>query len=96
MAGQQQSNGEGIRPQGWMIVDPGSSVVTADGEEIGNVRERTPLYLQIRVHRDLLNDVEMYVPNELVQGVEGGRVYLTRTSEQLAAMDLTTPPVLRS
>jgi hypothetical protein len=95
MTSESKPDGDGISPQGWMIAEPGSPVVTADGEEIGSVRERTPLYLQVRAHRDLLNDVEMYVPNELIQTVEGGRVLLGRTREQLEAMDLTTPPALK-
>ena len=95
MTTNRESSGDSIEPQGWMIAEPGSPVVTAEGEEIGNVRERTPLYLQVRAHKDLLSDVEMYVPGELIQAVDGGRVYLSRTREQLEAMDLTTPPALK-
>jgi hypothetical protein len=95
MAREAEQDGDPIKPQGWLIVDPGSPVVTADGQEIGSVRERTPHYLEVRVHRDLLNDVEMYVPNELVQAFEGGQVFLSRTREQLERMNLTTPPALQ-
>jgi hypothetical protein len=95
MTHEAERDGDPIKPQGWLIADPGSPVVTADGEEIGSVRERMPHYLEVRVHRDLLNDVEMYVPGELVQAVEGGRVILSRTREQLERMNLTTPPALK-
>jgi hypothetical protein len=65
--------------------------VTADGEETGSVGERMPHYLAVRVHHDLLNDVEIYVPSELVQAVEGGRVILSRTREQLERTNWPPP-----
>ncbi|MGH2600893.1 MAG: PRC-barrel domain-containing protein [Dehalococcoidia bacterium] len=85
----------GIKDQNWFIVDPGSTVVTADGEEIGSVRERMPQYLEVRVHKNLLADEEMYVPRTLVDRVEDGRVILDRTRGQLEEMDLTTTPALK-
>lgn len=95
MTDEAQTVPDGIKPQGWMIADPGSPVLAADGEEIGSVRERTPHYLQVRAHQGLLKDVEMYVPGEFVASVEAGRVQLSHTREQLEAMDLTTPPALK-
>ncbi len=86
---------DGIRDQNWAIVDPGSTVVTADGEEFGSVRERMPHYLELRVRKNLLSDVELYVPRELIDRVDGDRVVLNRTATELNDMDLSKPPALR-
>jgi hypothetical protein len=84
-----------IDATGWEHFDPGATVVTADGEEVGTVRERMPQYLQVRKKKNLLADEEMYVPRELIDRVEQGTVYLGRTSAELEEMHLTTPPALQ-
>ena len=87
--------GEAIRATSWEHFDSGASVITADGEELGTVRERMPHYLEVKAGRNLLTDVEMYVPRELVDRVEEGKVYLNRTSTEVKEMDLKTPPALQ-
>ncbi len=84
-----------IKATGWEHFDAGATVLSADGEEIGTVRERLPQYLQVRVSRNLLTDEEMYVPRTLVERVEGDKVYLNRSSAELEEMDLKTPPALQ-
>ena len=83
-----------IKPQEWSIVDPGAQVITSDGQEFGHVRETMPTMLHIKVRKSLLTDVEMYVPREFVDRVEGENVYLNRTADELNQMDLETPPAL--
>lgn len=87
---------DGIKDQNWAGFDPGTSVVTADGEDFGTVREKMPHYLTLRAHKNLLTEVEMYVPRELIDRVEGDRLILTHTADQLRDMDLTKPPALRA
>jgi hypothetical protein len=87
--------GEAIKAAGWEHFDSGSTVIAADGEEVGTVRERTPLYLQIRAAKNLLADVELYVPRDFVDRVEGDTLVLNRTSQELSEMDLSTPPALQ-
>jgi hypothetical protein len=87
---------DGIKDQNWAGFDPGSSVVTADGEDFGTVREKMPQYLTLRAKKSLLEEVEMYVPRDFVDRVEEGRLVLTHTADQLREMDLTRPPALRA
>lgn len=87
---------DGIKDQHWAIVDSGSKVVTADGDEIGTVREKMPTYLTLRVKRDLLTEVEMYVPRDMIDRVEGDSVHLARSGAEIETMDLTKPPAMRS
>ena len=84
-----------VKEQGWMLVDPGSSVVTADGDEVGTIRELTPHYVQVRAKRNVLSDVEMYIPNDIVEGSQDGQLRLMVTKAALEEMDLTTPPALK-
>jgi hypothetical protein len=88
-------DGEAIAVSGWEHFDPGATVVSADGEDLGTVRERMPHYLEVRAEKNLLTDVEWYIPRALVERVEGTRVVLNRTAAELRAMDLSTPPALQ-
>lgn len=72
----------------------GSEVYTADGEKYGTVRDKAETYLQVRVPNNALTDVEAYVPRDFIARVEGESVYLDKTAEELAAMDLSTPTTL--
>lgn len=82
----------GIKDQGWAAFDPGSTVVSADGDEIGTVREKMPLYLVLRAKRNLLSEVELYLPREHIDRVESDRIVLSRTAAEIEKMDLTRPP----
>ena len=86
---------DGIKDQNWAIVDPGSDVVTSDGEKFGSVREKMPHYLTLRVRRNLLSEIEMYVPRDFIERVEGDRIVLSRSAAELEEMDLTVPPALK-
>lgn len=87
--------GDAIKATGWEHFDSGATVITADGEELGTVQERMPQYLEVKAERNLLTTVEMYVPRNLVDRVEEGKVYLNRTSAEVKEMDLKTPPALQ-
>jgi hypothetical protein len=87
---------DGIKDQNWAGFDPGSTIVTADGEEFGSVREKTPHYLILRAHKNALEEVEMYIPREFVTRVEGDRVVLAHSAAQLRELDLTKPPAVRA
>jgi hypothetical protein len=84
-----------IQPQNWQIADEGAKAYAVDGEELGTVRETLPDCLNIKVHDGWFKDVEMYVPRDLIDRVEGGDVYLRASKDDLNAMDLSTPPALR-
>lgn len=86
---------DAIEATGWEHFDSGATVISADGEEVGTVRERMPQYLQVRKKKNVLADEEMYVPRELIDRVEQGTVYLGRTAAELEEMNLTTPPALQ-
>jgi hypothetical protein len=86
---------DAIPVSGWEHFDPGATVVSADGEELGTVRERMPHYLELRAEKNLLADVEWYLPRAFVERVEERRVVLNRTAAELREMDLSTPPALQ-
>jgi hypothetical protein len=54
-----------------------------------------PQYLELRAEKNLLTDVELYVPRDFVERVDSDRVVLNRTSAELKEMDLSTPPALQ-
>jgi hypothetical protein len=85
----------GIKEQTWFIFDDGAQVVTADGEDYGTVKEKTPQYLTLRVPQNLLTHAEVYVPREFVAQAEGDRVTLQYSKAELEEMDLTKPPAVR-
>jgi hypothetical protein len=87
---------DGIKDQHWFLFDDGAQVVTADGEEWGTVRTKTPHYLTLRVRENLFADAEVYVPRDLVDRVEGDQVMLRRSKAELEKMDLTKPPAVRA
>ncbi len=86
---------DGIKDQNWAIVDPGSEVVTSDCEKFGTVREKMPHYLTLRARRNLLSEIEMYLPRDFIDRVDGDRIVLSRSAAELAEMDLTVPPALK-
>lgn len=81
-----------IKSEEWTLVDQGADVHDSEGERIGTVRESMPSYLLIKVKLNLLSDVEMYIPRELVQHVTSEKVHLNITKDSLESRDLTTPP----
>jgi hypothetical protein len=84
-----------IKPEQWMIANPGAVVLDAAGQEIGTVRETLPEYLQLKVKENLLTDIELYLPRELVSHATHDRVHVAHTLDELKQMNLTTPPALR-
>ena len=89
-----EPDSDAIQVSEWAHFDSGATVVSADGEDIGTVRERMPHYLEVRAKWNLLADVELYIPRDLVEQVDGDRVRLNRTSAELHEMDLATPPTI--
>jgi hypothetical protein len=87
--------GAAIKVTGWEHFDVGATVISADGEEIGSVQERMPHYLELRAEKNLLADVEVYIPRNFVERIEGNRIMLNRTSADLHDLDLSTPPALQ-
>jgi hypothetical protein len=72
----------------------GSDVQTADGEKYGTLYEVGEGYIQVRVPQGALTDVERFIPRDLVGGVKGDVVVLTKSRDELDALDLTTPPTI--
>jgi hypothetical protein len=91
----QDQDPDGINDSNWFLFDEGNQVVTADGEEYGSVRTKTPHYLMLRVRKNLLTDEELYVPRDFVATVRGDQVTLRYSKTELEKMDLTMPPAVR-
>jgi hypothetical protein len=72
----------------------GSEVQTADGEKYGTLYEISDSYIQVRVPQGAFTDVERFVPRDLIDRVQDDVVVLTRSKEQMDALDLTTPPAV--
>ena len=72
----------------------GSEVQTADGEKFGTLYEISESYIHVRVPQGALTDVERFVPRDLIDSVQNDVVVLTKSKEQLDALDLTTPPAV--
>jgi glutamyl/glutaminyl-tRNA synthetase len=92
----QDPTNQDIKPQNWLAVDDGATVFASDGEEYGTVRETMPEYLLLRRRRSLLEDIEVYVPRDLIERSERTEVHLKWSAAELDEMDLTTPPAIQS
>jgi hypothetical protein len=73
-------------PASWKVVEPGWEVVAADGDEIGHTDEvvgdlEADIFTGLKIHTHLLSRVK-YVPSELVDRIEEGRVMLTLSKDE--------------
>lgn len=72
----------------------GSEVQTADGEKYGTVYELGDGYIHVRVPQGALTDVERFVPRNLIDSVREDVVVLSKSRDELEALNLTTPPTI--
>ena len=84
----------------WLVVEPGWSVVAADGSEIGYVQEVVgdddkDIFDGIAVSTSLVSETR-YVPSEKVGPIYEGRVELTVASNEAGELErfLEPPPSL--
>lgn len=84
-------------PVSWFVIEPGWKVVTADGKEVGEVREvvgdtGADIFDGLVVVKGLLRRAK-YVPAENVNGIFEGRIELGLTSDQFDSLgEYDEPP----
>lgn len=85
------------QPVSWLVIEPGWSVVAADGEEVGTVEEivgdsGTDIFNGLAVSTGLLGKPK-YVPAEHVAEIVEGEVRLDLPEEQVKRLeDHESPP----
>ncbi len=83
-------------PIAWVVLEPGHSVVTADGEGLGKVAEVlgdtvTDIFDGLSVATGLLGKPK-YVPSELVDSIDTDAVHLTISKAEADRLEEYTPP----
>jgi hypothetical protein len=83
-------------PTSWLMLEPGYSVVGADGEELGNIDEVlgdqvADIFDGLSVATGLLGKPK-YVAAELVASIDTEAVRLTIGKDELERLDEYTPP----
>lgn len=78
-------------PVSWLVIEPGWSVVDADGDEIGKVEEVVgdtgeDIFNGLSVSTGLLGRPK-YVPAERVRNITDGRVELDLASDAVDRLD---------
>lgn len=68
----------------WSRVREGQSVVSATGERLGKIREKSPYTLVTEAPRGFLSTQDLYIPHVAVDRVDGDTVHLGWTKAQLA------------
>jgi hypothetical protein len=84
-------------PTSWLVVEPGHPVVTADGEELGKVKEVlgdnvAGIFDGLIVGHGLLGVEERYVPAELVESIDTEAVHLTIGAAETKQLERFKPP----
>jgi hypothetical protein len=82
-------------PVSWFVIEPGWSVATADGTNLGTVHqvlgdEKADIFDGLAVTAGLLKRVR-YVPAERVAEITEGNVALTLTAEAFERLDEYQP-----
>lgn len=84
----------------WLVIEPGWSVVTSDGTEVGYVEQTVgdsdeDVFNGLSISLSFL-DEPRYVPSESVGRIFDGRVELLLTSDEIATLEefLEPPPSL--
>ncbi len=83
-------------PVAWLVIEPGWTVVGADGSELGRVAELIgdtgkDIFNGIAVSTGLLKGAR-YVPAERVAEIVDGRVRLELSRSEFEALDQHEPP----
>lgn len=68
----------------WSQVHHNAHVVSADGERLGRVEEKSDYMFTTSGHKDALTNEELYVPHIAVDHVDGDTVHLKWTRQQIA------------
>jgi hypothetical protein len=84
-------------PISWLVLEPGHPVVTADGEELGKVKEGlgddvSGIFDGLLVSHGLLGVEERYVPAELVESIDTEAVHLTIGAAEAKQLEQFKPP----
>jgi uncharacterized protein YrrD len=84
-------------PISWLVLEPGHAVVTADGEQLGTVKEvlgdtEADIFDGLRVSTGLLGSDEKYVPAELLESIDTDAVHLTIPAAESDRLDGLAPP----
>lgn len=78
-------------PVSWLLIEPGWNVVTANGKEVGDVREvvgdtGVDIFDGLVVTKGLLRKPK-YVPAEDVKAIYEGRIELKLSTDQFDELD---------
>jgi hypothetical protein len=84
-------------PISWLVLEPGHKVLTADGEELGTVKEVlgdnvADIFGGLLVTTSALGFDENYVPAELVESIDTDAVHLTIRAAESDRLEQLTPP----
>jgi hypothetical protein len=84
-------------PISWLVLEPGHKVLTADGEELGTVKEVlgdnvADIFGGLLVTTGALGFDENYVPAELVESIDTDAVHLTIPAAESGRLQELTPP----
>jgi len=79
-------------PVAWKVVEPGWSVVSGDGSEVGNVVQvlgdaEADIFDGLAVGAGTVLNRPVYVPSEQVGAIEEGTVHLTIDSDAYARLE---------
>jgi hypothetical protein len=84
-------------PISWLVLEPGHKTLTADGEELGTVKEVlgdtvADIFDGVLVTTGVLGSDETYVPAELVESIDTDAVHLTISAAESGRLEELTPP----
>jgi hypothetical protein len=84
-------------PSSWFVLEPGHDVVTADGKELGKVKEVLgdtvhDIFDGLLVSTGALGLEQKYVPAELVESIDTEAVRLTVSADETGQLDEVRPP----
>ena len=84
-------------PIAWLVLEPGHPAVTADGKELGKVKEVlgdsvAGIFDGLIVGQGLLGVEEQYVPAEFVESIDTEAVHLTIDAAESKKLKQFKPP----
>lgn len=83
-------------PISWLLLEPGHTVATADGEELGTVEEVlgdgvADIFDGMTVAAGMLGK-PLYVPSELIASIDTDAVRLTISNAEVDGLEEYSPP----
>jgi|RhiMethySRZTD1v2_1073278.scaffolds.fasta_scaffold30740_9 hypothetical protein len=84
-------------PISWLVLEPGHTVLTSDGEKLGTVKEVlgdtvADIFDGLRLTTGSLGMDETYVPSELIDSIDTEAVRLKIAAAESDRLDRLSPP----